>query len=80
MNTAITPAITARANVKKIGSKVATPTRVAGRVPLKITTPNSPLIHPLNPLSMFISAFCVSEDRHLASNGFGKTVTTGYNL
>ena len=44
---ASTPAMAARATVRKTGSNWITATRVAGSEPLKITTPMNPLIHPL---------------------------------
>ena len=42
----INAAMTARAEVKKIGLNAVTAMRVAGREALKITTPRNPLHHP----------------------------------
>ncbi|MNT17836.1 hypothetical protein D3C72_1530130 [compost metagenome] len=46
------PAIVARAAVRKIGSKSATATRVAGREPAKIATPIRPFTQPFVTLSI----------------------------
>ncbi|GLO09603.1 hypothetical protein PPUJ20005_35720 [Pseudomonas putida] len=40
-------AMVALAQVRNVGSKAATATRVAGKEPAKIATPMKPLIHPL---------------------------------
>ena len=47
-----TAAMLARAQVRKVGSRSATATRVAGSEPAKIATPMNPLIHPLLVLSI----------------------------
>ena len=49
------PAIAARAEVRKVGSKSTTATRVAGSEPLKISTPMKPFSQPLKLLSIICS-------------------------
>ena len=57
------PAMTARATVRKTGSKSSTATRVAGSDPLKMSTPTNPLIHPLVVLSILISvSICIGRE------------------
>ena len=51
-------AMLARAQVRKVGSRSATATRVAGSDPAKIATPMNPLIHPLLVLSIKSSLVC----------------------
>ena len=50
-------AITARAEVRNTGEKSPTATRVAGREPLKMTTPRKPLPQPFAIRSIFASLF-----------------------
>lgn len=62
--TARMPAMDARRNVRKNGSISSTATRVAGNEPLKITTPNRPLIQPEAALG---SVLCTTELTTLTS-------------
>ncbi|MNO90081.1 hypothetical protein D3C76_815810 [compost metagenome] len=57
-------AMVARAQVRNVGSKAATATRVAGNDPAKIATPMKPLIHPLVDFSIGTSSISQGSVHH----------------
>jgi len=70
-------AITARAEVRNSGAKSASPTRVAGSEPLKISTPMNPLAQAFQEVVILVSFFSALPYR---AKGLVHPETERYNL